>query len=166
MAMVLGIDPGSRYFGFGLVQAEDSTNISYIDSGVIALSDKLSFPEKLATLSEKLQGVFDQHSVSKVAVENIFLGKNVQSAFKLGHVRGITLLLAQRNGCLVSEYAPKFVKKVLTGSGSSGKEAVQMMVNQLLKVNVTQVDESDALSLALCQILSAPVRPELAHFRI
>ncbi len=149
MSIILGIDPGSKYTGVGIIKKEGS-DFTYIHSEVFALPVKASFSQKLYTLSQELDRIYRQFPISATSVEKIFYGKNVDSAFKLGHIRGVCLCTSARHGVQVFEYAAKYAKKVVTGSGSSSKESVQNFVNQLLKVNITKLDESDALALSLC----------------
>lgn len=145
---VLGLDPGSRITGYGLVQCTND-RFECIEAGAIALN-QADFPSRLAELQTQLEAIYRRLEPQIVVVERIFLGKNVDSAFKLGHARGICLALAQRGQAQVFEYAARKVKKVITGSGDAAKETVAMMVMRQLNLkNKVAVDASDALALAL-----------------
>lgn len=166
MSLILGIDPGSKYTGYAIVETSEA-GVKYIASGTINVPVKLSFSSKLFYLSQELEKIFSSYKISCLSIENVFFGKNADSAFKIGHVRGVCMLSAARHGCEVFEYAAKYVKKVVTGSGASGKESVQTFVNQYLNIQVKSLDESDAIALALCQASAEDVKSKMNHnFRI
>ncbi len=149
MAIILGVDPGSRKMGFGLLKQEGEDWV-HLDHGVIETKDKMSLPERLYVAYQGLERVFSQYRPEFTVVEKIFLGKNADSAFKLGHVRGLVLQLAWAHESEVFEYAPRSVKKTLTGSGAAEKDQVQMFVCHCLGLRPPiQEDASDALALAL-----------------
>ncbi len=160
MAIILGIDPGSRFAGFAVINHSDSQS-TYIESGTICVSKELSFSSKLLYLSQEIGKVFARNNISQVSIEKAFFGKNADSAFKIGHVRGVCLLSAARHDCEVFEYAAKYAKKVVTGSGASGKDSVQAFVNQFLNLQITSFDESDALALALCHASAISIKSKL-----
>ncbi len=144
--MILGIDPGSRFTGYAVIDLSNE----YVTSGVINLSSKKEFKNKLFFLSQQLDQLYTQYNISYLSLEKIFLGKNADSAFKLGHARGVCLLSAGRHGAHVFEYAAKYVKKIATGSGSSDKLTVQSILNKVYQTQILKEDESDALALAYC----------------
>jgi crossover junction endodeoxyribonuclease RuvC len=149
MSIILGIDPGSRVTGFGLIRFKDSEPrlISY---GTIKTSVELPFAYRLRELSEGLEAILTKYRPEYVAIEKIFMGKNADSAFKLGHARGVVMAEAAKSGSEVFEYATRVVKKTLTGKGSGDKEQVQRMVESLLGVSeIKPLDATDALALAL-----------------
>lgn len=148
--LILGIDPGSRLAGFGLISV-DGDQVTHVDHGVIRLNEKWTLAERLKRLQSELHGIYTQHQVSTTVVEKIFLGKNASSAFVLGHARGICLLVSAQHGVEVSEYAARYVKKCVTGSGAASKDHVQMVVFRLLGITpkALSFDASDALSLAI-----------------
>lgn len=152
MDLILGIDPGSRHTGYGLV-AVDGDNIRHVDHGVIHLKESWTLPERLRCLQIELHNLYTRHDVHTTVVEKIFFGKNADSAFKLGHARGVCLLVAAQHGAGVEEYAARYVKKCVTGSGAASKDHVQMVVFNLLRLSTAggkvQMDASDALSLAI-----------------
>lgn len=150
MSTILGIDPGSRFTGFGLIQ-QDGDHLYHIEHGVIEIPARLHFSDKLHFLSDRLDQLLDQHRPQHAAIERIFLGKNADSAFKLGHIRGICLLQAARYKAAVAEYAPRSVKKAVTGSGSASKDHVRLIVLNMLRLQSgARLDATDALSLAIC----------------
>lgn len=150
--LILGLDPGSRFTGIGIV-AVDGDHVEYVHHEVIHLAEKWPLHERLRVLHVELVGVFGRFKIHSVAVEKIFFGKNADSAFKLGHARGVCLLAAAAHGAVVEEYAARFVKKCITGSGAADKNQVQMMILNLLRMgsSVGQLafDATDALSLAV-----------------
>ena len=148
---VLGIDPGSLRVGLGLVESQGDS-IQLITHCLLQFSPKLSHPERLFKVYEKLSAFLEEHTPHVAVVEKAFYGKNVQTAIKMGESRGaIFIALAKRQVPLV-EYTPREVKKALTGKGNAKKEAVQWMVAGMLGIPLEQLslDESDALALAIC----------------
>lgn len=148
--LILGIDPGTRNCGFGIV-AVDGDTVTHVEHGVIVLKESWSLPERLKFLQLELHNVYTRYEIRTTAIEKIFFGKNADSAFKLGHARGVCMLVSAQHGADVAEYAAKYVKKCVTGSGSASKDHVQMVVFNLLRVKgpAVKFDASDALSLAL-----------------
>lgn len=148
--IILGLDPGSRRAGYGLIRAAGES-LEHIEHGVIRMDERLSLAERLQILSVELEKIFDRHVINAAVVEKIFLGKNADSAFKLGHARGVCLLGAARHGVRVHEYAARFVKKAVTGDGGAEKEQVLRVVAALLRISPQSLafDASDALSLAI-----------------
>ena len=148
--LILGIDPGSRLAGYGLIAVDDD-RVEHIDHGVIALNEKWPLAERLKRLQAELARLYTQYPVAVTVVEKIFFGKNVASAFVLGHARGVCLLVSAQHGVPVAEYAARYVKKCVTGSGAATKDHVQLVVFRLLRVEPKAMshDASDALSLAL-----------------
>lgn len=149
MSIILGIDPGSQITGFGVldVSREKPRVISH---GIIQLkSGNLSFNERLLMLSENLERILKKYQPQTVVVEKLFLGKNPDSAFKLGHARGICIAKSMENRCHIFEYTPREVKKTVTGSGASDKLQVAEVLKFVLKVgHFDFLDASDALALA------------------
>lgn len=154
LSIILGIDPGSRFAGYGFVKV-DGDQSQIIDQGVIAVPPKLQFSQKLKFLKDKLTEKIEIHQPSVMSIEKIFLGKSADSAFKLGHARGICMMMAAEYDFPVYEYAARSVKKAVTGTGSATKEHVRLVVSRLLGLdeNSLSIDASDALSLALCHQL-------------
>lgn len=145
---ILGIDPGSNVTGFGLIEAGPQ-RLVHVRHGVILLGEDVPFPEKLARLAQSIGELLAQHRPRHVVLERIFLGRNADSAFKLGHARGVLMAEAARARVEVVEYAARQVKKGVTGNGGAGKEDVRAVVQRLLGVNgIQRLDASDALALA------------------
>lgn len=146
--IILGVDPGSRITGFGVIE-NDGGRLTHIRHGVIALDGNLGFSERLAQLAEALAELIAAHRPRHVVLEKIFLGRNVESAFKLGHARGVLMAEAARARVDVHEYAARQVKKGVTGNGGAAKEDVQVVVQSLLGIQgIQRIDASDALALA------------------
>jgi len=148
--IIIGLDPGSRHTGFGVIAAEGDT-LSHVTHGVIHLKGTWSFSERLRVLHQELHDLFQRIKPTTAVVEKIFFGKNADSAFKLGHARGVCLLTAAEHAARVEEYAARYVKKVMTGSGAADKAQVQTMVFNWLKMRPVEsaFDATDALSLAV-----------------
>lgn len=156
--MILGVDPGTRVTGFGLIEAEGD-RMTHIRHGVILLGDELPLAERLMILSQSLDEILGQHKPQVLALEKIFLGRNVDSAFKLGHARGVLMASAARARVEIFEYAARQVKKGVTGNGGSAKEEVQLVVQNLLGVRgIQKLDASDALALACYHAFEARKR--------
>jgi crossover junction endodeoxyribonuclease RuvC len=147
--IIVGLDPGSLFTGYGVVEY-DGRNVKYIDHGVIKNTSTTAMSKRLVKIGEELREVFKKHKPSHVVVERIFLGKNVDSAFKLGHVRGVAMYEAQKINANVIEYAAREVKKGITGYGAAEKEQVRFLVLNYLKIKENiQIDAADALALAI-----------------
>lgn len=148
--IILGIDPGTRRTGYGILDLRENPRV--LHAGVIRLSDDLALSGKLAELHRGLAEIYERFQPVETVIEKIFFGKNADSAFKLGHARGICMLAAANANSVVVEYAAKYVKKAVTGSGAADKEHVRVIVTQLLRYTPesTELDITDALALALC----------------
>ena len=150
--LILGLDPGSRFTGFGLIEVRED-QFRFFDYGVLAIPIQLDFPAKLSFLDQKLKELLQDHRPQATVVEKIFLGKNPRSAFQLGHVRGVCLMRAHLEGSQVFEYEARKVKKVVTGDGAASKDHVRMVVCNTLGIQSNaRLDATDALSLALCHL--------------
>lgn len=148
--VILGLDPGSRHTGYGLIKL-NGDRLEHLDHGVIHLPVEGSLAVRLKRLQEELHKIYTQYPVSSTAVEKIFFGKNADAAFKLGHARGVCLLVSAQHGVALEEYAARYVKKCVTGSGSASKDHVQLVVMNILELRSAPValDASDALALAV-----------------
>jgi crossover junction endodeoxyribonuclease RuvC len=123
----------------------------HIEHGVFAFSSDLALSFRLADLYGRLKDFFVRSEPAVMAIEKVFLGKNPDSVFKLGHMRAIALLVAQQHHCQIAEYAPRTVKKVVTGHGGAEKDHVRKLVMNALSMESTaRSDATDALALALC----------------
>ncbi|SEO96839.1 crossover junction endodeoxyribonuclease RuvC [Aquisalimonas asiatica] len=160
MTRVLGIDPGSRLTGFGVVDA-DGSRYHYVDSGVIRTLEA-PFPERLRIIFEDLAQLIATHQPAIMAVEQVFVQKNVSSALKLGHARGAAICAGATSGLDVAEYTPRAVKQALVGTGSADKAQVAHMVRQLLGIDAPLAeDASDALAVALCHVHQTPLQQRI-----
>ncbi|MEM7138221.1 MAG: crossover junction endodeoxyribonuclease RuvC [Myxococcota bacterium] len=149
---VLGIDPGSRRTGWGVIELE-GTRLRHIDAGTIALSARAPLPDRLRGIHEGLEAVIAAHGPRMVAVEEIFFAKHANAALKLGHARGIALLAAAQAGLPVHEYPPAVVKRTVVGRGQADKAQVGRLVGALLGVrDALDVDATDALAVAITHI--------------
>ena len=146
---ILGIDPGLRRTGWGLI-ASEGTKLAYLACGVVTSDGDHTLPLRLRTLHEGISAVVDAHAPDEVAVEETFVNKDAQATLKLGHARAIALLVPALAGLPVREYAANLVKKTVTGSGHAEKGQVQAMVRFLLpKAEFTLADAADALAIAI-----------------
>lgn len=152
MSIILGIDPGSRITGFGVVRCRDiqSSSLETLGYGVIKMDLEQPFALRMKELGESLQEILKKYKPDAVSIEKIFLGKNADSAFKLGHARGVAMYESARAEAQVFEYATRIVKKGITGKGGARKEEVQVVLERLLGLRqITRIDASDALALAV-----------------
>ncbi len=151
---VLGIDPGSRITGYGIVE-EAGSRLVHVDNGAIFTDSALDFPGRLKAIFDGLTTVIAQYRPDEVAVENVFLSNNAQSALKLGQARGAAIVAAVHAGLPVAEYSALQVKQAVVGRGKAAKEQVQKMLTVLLGLpEVAQADASDALAVAVCHVHS------------
>lgn len=144
---ILGIDPGSRIAGFGVLEYSSDGDIFHIANGALDLRG--DFHQRLHGLGLGFREVLKKYQPQAVAIENIFLGKNADSAFKLGHARGVITYEMLLQDLPVFEYSTRLIKKTVTGSGGAEKEQVQDMLKMLLKISsFTHLDASDAVAVA------------------
>lgn len=155
--LILGIDPGSNATGYGLIQSRGG-RLRALAYGTIRPPRGLDLPERLPHLFGALETLLAETRPDEAAVEDLFHARNSQAALKLGHVRGVVLLALKRGGIPVHAYAPRLVKKAVTGSGAAEKEPLRRMVRLLLglKTGVLPLDASDALAVAICHAHSPP----------
>lgn len=147
---VLGLDPGLRVTGWGMIEMIDN-RLRYLGDGTIRSDDKLSLAERLGQLHRGVLGVIAAWSPDGAGVEQTFVNKNPESTLKLGQARGVVLLAPALAGLEVGEYAPTQVKQAVVGTGRAAKEQVGMMVRTLLPgCLVTSADAADALAVAIC----------------
>ncbi len=150
---MLGIDPGSRITGYGVVEKLKGGELSRVCDGQVLLNPSVSLPERLLAISNAIKRIIDEFKPDAMSVESIFFAKNVDSAVKLGEARGIPLLCAASAGVPVYEYAPRSIKQAVTGYGNATKEQVQKMIKIFLKTEEgIKPDAADALAIAICHI--------------
>ncbi len=146
---ILGLDPGLRRTGWGVVAVEGA-RLTHIAHGVIAPKDSLAFAERLLILFNAIAAVIEAHRPDEAAVEETFMNNNAQSALKLGHARACCLIAPARAGLLVAEYAATVVKKAIVGTGSADKTQVAYMIARLLPTaGGATADAADALAVAI-----------------
>lgn len=146
---ILGLDPGLRRTGWGVVAVEGARLI-HVAHGVIAPKDSLPFAERLLILFEAIAEVITAHAPDEAAVEETFMNNNAASALKLGHARACCLIAPARAGIAVSEYAATVVKKAVVGTGAADKTQVGFMIRRLLPTaGETTADAADALAVAI-----------------
>lgn len=159
---ILGIDPGSRATGWGLIEKQGN-RLLHIDNGVITTRTNEPLGDRLGVIYQNLTGVITRYTPTAVAVEEIFMAKNARSALKLGHARGVALLAGFNHGLPIAEYSALQVKSAVVGYGRAGKQQIQEMVRILLKLpEVAQEDASDALAVAICHAHSAGINQRIA----
>ena len=147
---VLGLDPGLRTTGWGIIDM-DGNRLSYVADGVVRSDDRLTLAERLVQLHQGVRVVIAQWRPAEAAVEQTFVNKNPESTLKLGQARGAVLLAPALDGLAVGEYAPAAVKLAVVGTGRAAKEQVGMMVRTLLPgCRVASSDAADALAVAIC----------------
>ncbi|MBN2718306.1 MAG: crossover junction endodeoxyribonuclease RuvC [Deltaproteobacteria bacterium] len=148
--IVLGIDPGTRKTGFGVIR-KDGSRLTRIDSGVIRLNDKAPLEARLPELYNRLNEVIVANGPDQGAVESLFFSKNANSALKLGHARGVILLCLQQHDLTIASYPPAMVKRSIIGGGRAEKTQIQRVVGAILRIkSPLQEDEADALAIAIC----------------
>src|SRR3990167_1395304 len=148
---ILGIDPGSRATGYGVIDRQGHA-LTFVTCGVIRTSEKKPFPERLEEIYDGIREVMAAYQPPLVGVEDIFTAINPRSALKLGHARGVLILAARQHGLLLEEYSPTVVKQAVAGYGQATKEQVQQMVRVLLKLVASPShDAADALAVAICR---------------
>ena len=144
----MGIDPGSRFLGYAVIKVEGD-EMKPLDFGVLKFNPDVPLTERLEAIGLGVRELFDKFKPQHLSLEKIFLGKNADSAFKMGHARGVVVYEALLSGCQVSEYATRVVKKGITGNGGAEKEHVRLVVRNILKIGpVKSLDASDALAMA------------------
>ena len=164
MTLILGIDPGSRVTGFGLIISHGN-KLEYVNSGCIKTQTKL-LPERLKIIFDQLCGVIECHQPEQAAIEEVFMGKNASSALKLGQARGAAMVACLSFDLSLSEYSARKVKQAVVGAGAADKAQVNHMVKALLKIkdNLAE-DAADALAVAICHANTQASLAKLAGAR-
>jgi crossover junction endodeoxyribonuclease RuvC len=152
MTVVLGLDPGTRHFGWGVIERK-GTRLFHRAHGIAHTDDKTTIAARLVVIERALIEVIREHQPIEASVEAIFFAKDVSAAVKLGHARGVALLVCARAGLEVHEYAPARVKLAVAGHGRAEKAQVAQMVRVVLGLQVApEADAADALALAIAHL--------------
>jgi crossover junction endodeoxyribonuclease RuvC len=155
---VLGVDPGTAVTGWGVVERRDGA-VVHLAHGGLSIAPRQAAAAKLAAIHAVLLDLCRHWRPDVLALEQSFVGRNVQSAFRLGEVRGVAMLAASASGITVAEYAPATIKLAVTGTGRGEKEQVQRAIMQELRLSEPMTpDAADALAVALCHLYSSHLR--------
>src|SRR5262252_4827999 len=147
---ILGIDPGLRRTGWGVVDVEGN-RLMFVACGSVDTNDRLALAERLVTIHEGLIKIVEEFRPDEAAVEATFVNKDAAATLKLGQARGVALLVPAKAGVAVTEYAPNLVKKTIVGAGHSEKAQIRLMIGVLLpKADPQSEDAADALAIAVC----------------
>jgi crossover junction endodeoxyribonuclease RuvC len=150
MALLLGIDPGLRHTGWGILEASGN-RLRHVADGVLSTDGGEDVPARLRSLHDQLQALIALHHPDEAAVEETYVNRNGAATLKLGYARGVALLVPALCGLPVAEYGAKHVKLSVVGTGGADKEQVAMMVRRLLPgATLKRADASDALAVAIC----------------
>lgn len=149
--IILGVDPGTLVTGYGVVEAVGG-RFTVLEVDVVRNRSDVSMPIRLKAIYSKLCSVIERHHPDEFAIETAFYGKNAQSAMKIGHARGVSILAAVNSEIPTSEYSPREVKRAVVGNGAASKEQVSFMIRSILKLKRVPktYDATDALAVALC----------------
>lgn len=153
MKRILGLDPGTLVMGFGVVEKHNG-DARVVDYGVLKLSSRDAFPDRLRKIYEEVSRIVTRYAPSEIAIEDVFYANNVKVALKMGHARGVAIVAAVNHDLPTFEYSPREIKMSIAGHGSASKEQVQRMLPHLLNLDCKPepLDASDALAVALCHI--------------
>lgn len=147
---ILGIDPGSRITGFGVIE-QKGFHIEYVSCGIIKSTPDFTFPDRLKEIYDGICEVIETYQPDHAAIENVFVAKNPNSALKLGQARGVLMLAVRQYQIDLYEYSAKAVKQAVVGYGQAGKGQMQQAVRALLKLSATpSEDAADGLAVAMC----------------
>ena len=151
---VIGLDPGTLKMGYGVLFLKEG-QIRYVDCGFFCFAGKESMENRLYEINNYLEKLFKKHCPQHTAVEQVFVGKNPDSAFKLGQAFGVSVCQARKHRSKVFHYPARLVKKTVAGSGGCDKEGVRFFVKNVLNIkesDLKSLDASDALAVALCHV--------------
>jgi crossover junction endodeoxyribonuclease RuvC len=162
--IILGIDPGLASTGYGVVALRDG-RLRALDGGVIETHAGIPIERRLADIHERIEQLLSTHAPDAVALEALYFGQNVRTAFAVGHARGVVMLAAGRRGLPCSSYTPQKVKAAVCGNGRAEKDQVARMVKMLLGLTEEPYPDhaADALAVAICHANCAPLSAALAE---
>ncbi|HMT14572.1 MAG TPA: crossover junction endodeoxyribonuclease RuvC [Aestuariivirga sp.] len=150
LVRIIGLDPGLRNTGWGIIEAQGN-RLSYVADGAVHSDAEAPLAERLLQLHRQLTEVLDQYQPDEAAVEETFVNKDARATLKLGQARGVVMLVPAQRGLRVAEYAPNMVKKAVVGAGHAEKDQVKHMVKLLLpRAQMKTADSTDALAIAIC----------------
>src|SRR5882672_7207011 len=163
--IVIGVDPGTRHLGWGVVR-RDGTRPMHVAHGVIDTDVSASIAVRLCQIESELTEVIATFRPTASVVEALFFAKDASAAAKLGHARGVALLVLARAGLPIAEYEPTRVKKAIVGHGRADKRQIAMMIATLLRLPAPpRPDAADALAIALAHVHASPMEVHLARAR-
>ena len=146
---IIGIDPGSRCTGYGVIDSDGLRHL-YVASGFVKITGD-ALPDRLAMIFDEISIIIEKWQPQTMGIEQVFVNKNVDSALKLGQARGAAICAGTNAKLDIGEYTPRAIKKAVVGNGSADKEQIQQMMKLLLKLDFEpQSDEADGLAIALC----------------
>lgn len=162
--IVLGVDPGTRTTGYGVVASEGGGAVSLLECGVIRTDPAAPLAQRLRAIHDGLAEVLDRHAADVMAVEGVYYARNVHTTVLLGHARGAALLAAALRDLPVAEYSPAEIKSAVAGTGRATKEQVQYMVQTLLRLRhpPQPADAADGVAVALCHCSAGSLATRLA----
>lgn len=157
MTVVLGLDPGTRHFGWGIVRRV-GTRLVHVAHGVLDVEKEGALGDRLVAIESKLVAIVREHRPAQASIESLFFAKDAQAAAKLGHARGVALLVCARAGLDSFEYAPARVKRTVAGAGRADKAQVAQMIRVVLGLSeLPRPDAADALAVAVTHLQGSPV---------
>ena len=158
--LILGIDPGTAVTGYGVVAKASGSAVSLVECGVVRTSSGEALAVRIREIYQEIAALISRHEPTVVVVEDVFLGKNVKSALKLGHARGAILLAAALSEIPIAEYSPREIKKAVVGNGNATKDQVGFMVQQQLRLKAppSPADASDGVAAALCHCVMGALK--------
>ncbi|QCE33568.1 crossover junction endodeoxyribonuclease RuvC [Acetobacteraceae bacterium] len=163
---LLGLDPGLRFLGWGIIEAVGN-RISHIADGVLVTDSSMSVPERLCALYEGIEKVIETYSPQEAAVEETYVNVNGAATLKLGYARAMALLVPTQKGLLVAEYGAKEVKLAVVGTGQATKQQVMLMIKHLLPgATLKRADAADALAMAVCHAYRRATNLRIARGRV
>jgi len=151
--IILGIDPGTRFSGYAILKKEKNS-VFLLEHGFLKLGARKPLPERVLNFNDNFERIIKKYAVTDISIETPFLGKNAQNFLKLGYLRGIIYLLAQKYKINILEFTPREVKVSITGFGGASKEQVATMVYRMFPrlPDVKRDDVTDALAVSLCAL--------------
>ncbi len=164
---VLGIDPGSQTLGWGVVEG-NGLKYSLVDYGTVKSSPRDKFSKRLLKIYDSVSEIIEKFQPDTLSVEEAFYAVNVNVALKLGQVRGVILVLGEKNNLEIGEYAPRLIKQTVVGYGNAEKHQVQEMVKLLLRMKTVPQphDAADALAIAICHFHHAGVQNRINNAKL